>query len=594
MASHNISACRIQRDFQARRAASSQQSPDDAAATAGPAPTIASSANANEDSSDIAQTPTQSTRRTRSETKAQEQKRKREEAKAIEKIKAARDFKSHGAAPDEDDDVAMAIYREVQESSVPLPGQMANCEICGKRFTVTPYSRAGPNGGLLCNPCGKDHEKQDLAAKRRAQRISGPIGKRRKVQSKILDGTSPIGAKSLMTLCITTLTQNIDLADELGDLPPNVVDKIARELSKRRLLDSRTLDLFLQSSADTVQIYDGGKLTSDDMIRIFQTIPGLETLKIRNAIQFKDEVMDYLISRHAKLEDLYLHGANLVTESMWKKFLQNKGTPLKSLRVYFTDQHFGDDALALLSTCCPSLLRLKVRHNQKVTGDGVKKVAKLKSLQHLGFQLDTCVHPDVYVHVLNEIGSDLRTFSLTLVPDMDNTVLDAIHTNCRQLRKLRITDSEVMTDDGFARLFRDWKNPALTFIDLSKCRQLDSVHPRQNPDNIGLCSNGFRALMAHSGQNLMHLNIHACRHISRAAFEDVFGPDKVYKHLTELEVSFCEEVDDFVVGSIFRSCPNLRNLNIFGCMKVRDVLVPRGKILVGMPNALGMVIEGDH
>jgi DNA repair protein RAD7 len=28
-------------------------------------------------------------------------------------------------------------------------------------------------------------------------------------------------------------------------------------------------------------------------------------------------------------------------------------------------------------------------------------------------------------------------------------------------------------------------------------------------------------------------------------------------------------------------------------MKVRDVRVPRGKILVGVPNARGMVIEGD-
>jgi DNA repair protein RAD7 len=150
-----------------------------------------------------------------------------------------------------------------------------------------------------------------------------------------------------------------------------------------------------------------------------------------------------------------------------------------------------------------------------------------------------------------------------------------------------------MTDAGFVRLFKDWPNPGLVFVDLQKCRQLDSAKPRENPDGYGLCSNGFRALMAHSGKTLRDLNVHGCRHIERVAFEEVFAPEKVYEEMEKLEISFCEEVTDFVVGSAFRSCPNLRELNVFGCMKVGGVRVPRGKILVGVPNARGMVIEGD-
>jgi DNA repair protein RAD7 len=181
------------------------------------------------------------------------------------------------------------------------------------------------------------------------------------------------------------------------------------------------------------------------------------------------------------------------------------------------------------------------------------------------------------------------------VQDADNTVLDAIHTHCRSLVKLRITESEEMTDAGFVRLFKDWENPGLEFVDLQKCRQLDSARPRENPDGYGMCSGGFRALMEHSGKTLRELNVHGCRHIEAKAFEAVFGPDagRVYGAMEKLEISFCEEVTDFVVGSVFRSCPNLRELNVFGCMKVGDVRVPRGKILVGVPNARGMVIEGD-
>jgi DNA repair protein RAD7 len=305
--------------------------------------------------------------------------------------------------------------------------------------------------------------------------------------------------------------------------------------------------------------------------------------------------MDYLMSRHIELEDLYLHGANLISESQWKEYLQHKGASLRSLRVYFTDKHFGDDVLAILPTTCPSLTRLKVSHNQQVTGAGIAALGELKTLQHLSLDLRNELHSDVYVDLLSKIGANLQTLSLTRVQGADNTVLDAIHAHCRSLVKLRITESEEMTDAGFVRLFKDWANPGLVFLDLQKCRQLDSAHPRENPDRIGLCSNGFRALMAHSGKTLRDLNVHACRHIEGAAFEDVFKADgeRVYEAMVKLEISFCEEVTDFVVGSVFRTCPNLRELNVFGCMKVKDVRVPRGKILVGVPNAKGMIIEGD-
>jgi len=527
----------------------------------------------------------------RNETTAQAAKRKKDQEKAIDKIKARKKSKKGKADSDDDDDPLSSLFEAVK--SAPLPGQMENCDICGKRFTVTPYSRAGPGGGLLCNPCGKDLEKD--APKKKAKRpTGGPSGRRRNVQSRILDGTYTLGAKSLMTLCIKTLVKNIDLADELGDLPPRVVDKIGREMSKLRLVDSRTLDLFLQSSTDEVKIYDAAKLSSDDLLRIFQQLPRLRHLKIKNAIQFKDEVMAYLIDRDIELESLYLYGANLLSEEMWNRFLKEKGTSLQSFRVYFTDRYFGDSTLALLPKHCPNLKRVKFRHIQDVTGAGVKALAQVETLEHLGLQLKHTVHPDVYVHVINEIGANLRTFSIQMALTADNTILDALHARCRNLAKLRVNDSEEMTDEGFVRLFRDWANPGLRFLDLSKCRQLDSVKPRENPDKVGLCSEGFRALMEHSGKTLQHLNVHACRHISREAFEDVFGPDKVYPNLTELEISFCEEVNDFIVGSAFRSCPNLRQMNVFGCMKVKDVRVPRGKILVGVPNALGMVIDGDN
>lgn len=584
LASHNISANQIRIDHQRRR---QQAQADDDQAASGPSNAAANDADSAVDGAegvDAAQN-----------VPKKNGKRKQETEKAIEKIKASKRFqkrKKRLQGSDDEND----LINELLKNSGPAPGQMENCEICSVRFTVTPYSRAGPDGGLLCNPCGKEIQKEEGPAKKKkkAAASGGAVGRRRKTQSNLLDGTYALGAKSLMSLCIETLAKNIELADDLGEMPPPIIDKIARMLSKKRLVDPNTLNLFLQPTLQDVSIYDGAKLSTDDLMRVFQMVPTLKNLKIRNAIHFKDEVMEYLLSRDkVELEGLYIHGANLLSAEMWKKYLTTKGKSLRKFQVYYTDKHFDDECMTALRTAAPELKRIKVYNNQQVSGDGIRELVHLKKLQYLSIHLHKPVHSDVFVEVLRSIGAGLRTLSLRWTPELDNTVLDTIHSNCHNLSKLRITDSEVMTDAGFARLFTDWRNPGLTFIDLQKCRHVDSQKPRDNPDGIGLCSEGFKALMAHSGKSLQKLNLHACRHISKQAFDEVFSLEKVYPELKSLEISFCEEVNDYVVGSAFRSCPNLRELNVFGCMRVKNARVPRGKILVGVPNALGMVTEGQ-
>ncbi|KAI5867293.1 RNI-like protein [Durotheca rogersii] len=592
LASQNISASRIARQAQARREAASTAT----------APTAAEG----EEGAGEEAAPEEEA--TQVSTRAQKRKA---EAEAIRKIKRSKAFARRkqferaskgkkgsrvGEDGEEDEEyyLAMDMLARDPEQWAPVPGQTENCESCQKRFTVTPYSRAGPQGGLLCQKCGSVLAGSDQAAKKKKKRAttSGPAGGgRRRVQSKMLDGQ--IGVRSLVTLCVETLANNIGLADDLGDLPPTALDSVARHLSKRRLLNPKTLPLFLQPNVEDLSLYDAARLSSDDYVRIFQTCAKLKNLKLRNAIQFNDDVMKYLIGRHITLESIYLHGANLISQASWAEYLQAKGAALKGLRVYYTDKHFSDEVVQSLQTHCPSLTHLKICHNQQVSDEGIRHIAHLRHLERLSLQFVQMTSTEPYVDVIRNVGRNLHTFSLRMVPDVDDRLLDALHEHCRLLTKLRITHSEKMTDAGFARLFKGWKNKQIASIDLELCRHVDAEQPRQNRHNVGLCSDGFRAMMSHSGGILRKLNVHGCRHISREAFEDVFSADKVYPHLADLEISFCEEVTDFVVGSIFRSCPNLKKLNIFGCMRVKDVRVPKGRILVGMPNAIGMVIEGD-
>lgn len=99
---------------------------------------------------------------------------------------------------EDDDDDDMIAKDMIDEKSRPMPGQLENCEKCGKRFTVTPYSRAGPNGGLLCAKCSKevaDEGKKAVPKKR------GPRSGRRQVQSNLLDGIIQYGSMSLVEMC---------------------------------------------------------------------------------------------------------------------------------------------------------------------------------------------------------------------------------------------------------------------------------------------------------------------------------------------------------------------------------------------------------
>ncbi|KOS16975.1 DNA repair protein rhp7 [Escovopsis weberi] len=578
LASHNISANQIRLDAEdRRRRADAEALRNGAATTAGPSSASASV------------TVEASSSRSRRGNAASSQAGGR--SKAAKKTTKKRKKQDDSDSEFGDSDLGGLFDKKPLG---PLPGQSENCAICRKRFTVTPYSLSGPDGGLLCASCGRElaKEQEGKPKKKQPRKQTGGVGSRRAMQSRILDGD--MGTKSLATLCVQTLAKNVHMAETLGDLPEHLIDKIARIFSKRRLLKPDTLPLFAQPMTEMLHIYDGAKLGEQDFINIFQVSPRLKRLKVRCAIQFKDRVMDYLLSRNIALESLSLHGANLLSESKWHEFLAAKGRTLKELQVYYTDNHFGDDTLALLKDHCPTLARLKVGHNQKVTDAGVKAIAGLTTLRHVSFQLQHSPSPDAISTFVSQIGRDLQTLSLKIVPRADDGVLDTIHNHCRALTKLRITDSEAMTDRGFARLFTAWANPPLSFIDLQKCRHLESSRPRLNEDGIGLCGEGFRALMAHSGHRLHSLNVHACRHIPREAFEDVFCEGAEYPLLRKLEISFCEEVTDYVLGCIFRACPSIKEVNVFGCMKVKDVLVPRGVILVGVPNAQGMITEGTH
>ena len=161
------------------------------------------------------------------------------------------------------------------------------------------------------------------------------------------------------------------------------------------------------------------------------------------------------------------------------------------------------------------------------------------------------------------IGSNLRTLCLENfvdnITDPCDDVLDTIHKTCINLTKLRFSENNECSDQGYVNLFTDWANPPLHYIDVNSDRDLDNANPEGPTDEpVGLASEGFKALMAHSGSRLQFLDISSCRHISHETFASVFDGKQQYPYIEEINLSFCPVVDTQIVAACSAHAPRSR------------------------------------
>ncbi|OQD69341.1 hypothetical protein PENPOL_c002G01402 [Penicillium polonicum] len=514
--------------------------------------------------------------------------KKRKRQQAIAKIKNSKEFAKRkarfsGDYDDEEDDDSLALKIH-EEKNRPQPGQLANCEICDKRFTVTPYSKAGPNGGLLCVDCSKKQKADEKKppAKKRAPGIG-----RRQNQANLLDGLTPHGTQSLLETCIKKVAVHIHDIEDFGDLPPSLLLRLGQILSRRRAVTSRTLDLFLRPQYTSIDLFDCAKLGTDDYHKILASMPRLTRVNLRFTTPMKDQIFHYMMERDMEIKDLHLDGPNLVTDACWRQLFIKLGHRFLSVKLWNLDSAFDNETARVMFLQCPNLQRLKLKFLHKINNDMLEGISTLKSLQHLSLRFldETETKTEPLLQIMSSIGPQLETLSLEEFQSADDRLLQHIHDHCRRLTKLRLTLNSTFTDKGLAAFFTGWSNPALTYVDLNSLRDVDMTNPDGPEEPIGLASEGFVALMEHSGSKVQHLNIASCRHVSYKAFEQVFAEGKIYPNLKYLDISFSTVVDDYLAQCIFRCCPALQRLVVFACFKIRDVHIPREVALIGTVGA---------
>ncbi|KAF2850894.1 DNA repair protein-like protein Rad7 [Plenodomus tracheiphilus IPT5] len=526
-------------------------------------------------------------------------KRKRDQSEAIAKIKKGKEAKKKAQKKKKgsDDDSEFEDVIDMYKKAKKLPGQLENCELCNKRFTVTPYSKSGPEGGLLCTPCGKEMQKEAKAQ----QKAAKPVVRkgRRKLESNRLDGMMAGGPKTLQQLCIEKLAKHSDDIDELGEMPENIMNRISEIFSKKRAMNSTTMKLFLQPDMETVAIHEAAYLETEDYDQIFAICPNVKRLSLRNCCQFKDSNIDYMNEKARALTDIQLLGANLISNEKWTELFIARGQDLRSFKVEWLDAAFDDEVVEALTTFCPNLERLKLERCKRIGEDSIDAIARLEHLKHLTLRFYQEMPHEKLNNLIASVGANLRTLCLEHFLDSTNDptddVLETIHNTCRHLSKFRFTENNECSDAGYVALFKDWANPPLRYIDVNSTRDMDNTNP-DGPEDfpIGLATNGFLEMMKHSGSRLEYLDISSCRHISHAAFAEVFNGVQQFPNLAEINLSFLPVVDTQIVAGVFRSCPQIKKVVTFGCFQVADVVVPRGIVLIGAPKAQDQIEQfGD-
>jgi DNA repair protein RAD7 len=324
-------------------------------------------------------------------------------------------------------------------------------------------------------------------------------------------------------------------------------------------------------------------------------LPDIEMVNLRNAGQLKNDVLRYMAEKNKNIRELQLGATNLISDEVWQLLFQTTGPHLESLKLSELNDSLDDGSIEVMARSCRKLRRLKLRSCSQMTESSLLSISKLTSLEHLTLAVAQDSSSEALSTMIRKIGPSLHTLCLEEYGEADDDVLESIRDGCTKLSKLRLTGSAICSDQAFARLFTDWANPPIPYIDLCNNRDIDNANPEGPQDApIGLGAAGFKALMNHSGPSLQRLDVHSCRHISHEVLSEVFDGKRQYPVLKDIDMSFVSKLDGFIMTGIFKSCPGLSKLAVFGCFDGRDVRIPAGVALIGLPNAQDtVVIEGD-
>lgn len=453
--------------------------------------------------------------------------------------------------------------------AVSVPGQISFCAECECRFTVTAYSRNGPDGdGLLCNACGA----RDAGTKKteKKKRVVAKKGKKEGAKN-ILDGKIG-GPKTLRELCINLVAKYIDDVEALGDIGAMNMDLICQIIARNRRLNNNTIKLFLDPGSTKLNIYDCSKIEANELQSIASIVPTLRHLSLSFCGNINDTVLTYYAHQLHSLNSLHLGGPFLITAECYQNFFQLAGHRLTSLKLTDTAR-ITTSVIESIVDNCPNLAELRLSDLNRF-GDGSARLltglTKLEVLEisNPGGEVSDAAIADI----LNSVGSGLKELNLTRCQELTDEVLASIHACCTRLQILTLEDSELFSNQGVAALFTNWNvNSGLSHLNVSRI--------------IELSDEALHAILGHSGTNLEVLNLNSCGKLTDIGLGAL---GRGLGRLEEIDLGFIGAVNDKVLEDLSNSCKELKIIKVWGVLRCTGCASLRpGLRVVGIQDFFG-------
>ncbi|KAG8777714.1 hypothetical protein FRC15_011162 [Serendipita sp. 397] len=493
-------------------------------------------------------------------TKAVEEKLKAKERAKMEKKTGRKSMPDDDDADDDDEDdpykaKSKGVMAQALESSVPI-GTFQNCATCGKKFTVTKYTVSN-DSGLLCHTCAKASG-ADPFKRQAAPRKRKPAAKRVVQNFEEVEAVRP-----LTGMCINIISKYIDHVDELGDIGAVNMDRICKIVSKTRNLTEENVRLFYGVSNHSLVIYDSTNLQPDTFETMAYLNPNLEQLALHMCGRMESRVLGHWAqqSQLQHIKRIELLGPFLVREEAWKLFLREKGPQLTGFLITNAPR-FTRECLDILVENASQLQELRLAEVNQIEDSWLEPIAQLTSLNNLDLASDLSGRKSLssaaVIDLLKAIGGNLALLNLNGHEDLeDDALTEGIAGNCQRLEELYLRLLPMITDAGVATLFKDLpRTNRLTRIDMSRCH--------------GLSSLALTALLDHSGATLTFLGINSWKDADEMALN---GIGEKAKKLVELDIGWCRNVNDLVIGSLLKpkkGRTQLKTLSCFGCNRITN------------------------
>ena len=292
-------------------------------------------------------------------------------------------------------------------------------------------------------------------------------------------------------------------------------------------------------------------LTPPALCTLASLNPNLTNLRLDFCGRMDDTVASAWAAALPNLKRIELLGPFLVRAPAWQTFF--RAHPGLEGFLITQSPRFDIECMRVLVENCANLKELRLKEVGQLSDEF------LECLKPLGGQLtyldlsypgkDDALTERALIDFLEVVGGTLDHLDLSGNVDITDAVLfQGIKPHVLSLSSLVLANTPELTDAGVGEFFGNWKAPSLSALDMSR--------------NDLLADAALKALVAHSGADLTHLNINGWKSVSEDALKLI---PRTATALKKLDVGWCRAVDDWFVKSVLERCEDIEEIKVFGC-----------------------------